>query len=74
MAVEIINQSSFRLSSMSKEVEVNNTTLKPSKSKEVTRQIETIEQDNDFRDFIKSDISMDELFKRKEIKDELSNN
>lgn len=34
---------------------------------EVSRKLETIEKpDNDFRDFIKGKISMDELFKKRE--------
>jgi len=68
MPTEVISNNSFRPNSMSKEIEVNNTMLKPSKATEVSRNLETI--DTDFRDFIKGDISMDELFKRKELENE----
>ena len=63
--IEVIEQSKEFKESKGTEVS-NHTTLKPSLFTE-SKPINTDSVDIDFRDFIKGNISMDELFKKREL-------
>lgn len=52
------------------EIQVNNRGFKPSMGKEIYNR--NTERDEDFNDFIKGNITMDELFKKKEEEHQIS--